>query len=59
MHSHAAIVPAELCVSTADETVFGRIAKLSSQPWKGLTTLHKEILSFILIIVSLEVFFVS
>jgi len=48
-----------LCVGTADETVFGRIAKLSSQPRKGLTTLQKEILRFILIIVSLVVFFVT
>lgn len=44
-----------LCVGTADETVFGRIAKLSSQPRTGLTTLQREILRFILIIISLVI----
>ena len=38
-------------VSTGDSTVFGRIAKLTSEPKKGLTTLEKEVLRFVLLIV--------
>ena len=44
-----------LCVSTADRTVFGRIAKLTNRPKEGSTTLQKEILRFVLIIVSFMV----
>jgi sodium/potassium-transporting ATPase subunit alpha len=40
-------------VATADNTVFGRIAKLTSEPKKGLTTLEKEVLSFVWIICSI------
>lgn len=40
-------------VATGDRTVFGRIAKLTSQPNTSLTTLQKEILRFVLIICSL------
>ncbi|RMZ88655.1 hypothetical protein DV736_g4107, partial [Chaetothyriales sp. CBS 134916] len=43
-------------VSTGDNTVFGHIAKLTSQPSTGRTTLQKEILFFVLIIVALMVF---
>ena len=43
-------------VDTGDRTVFGRIAKLTSTPKTGSTTLQKEILRFVLIIVSLMVF---
>ena len=43
---------------TGETTVFGRIAKLSSQPRKGLTTLQKEVLRFVLVIISLVVFIV-
>ncbi|RPA85928.1 membrane-associated ion-transporting ATPase [Ascobolus immersus RN42] len=46
-----------ICVATGDQTVFGRIAKLTSQPSSGLTDLQKEVLRFVLIIASL-VFFV-
>lgn len=38
-------------MSTGDSTVFGRIAKLSSEPKTGLTTLEKEVLRFVLLIV--------
>ncbi|PYI36884.1 Na/K ATPase alpha 1 subunit [Aspergillus indologenus CBS 114.80] len=40
-------------VSTGDSTVFGRIAKLTSEPKKGLTTLEKEILRFVSFIVAI------
>ena len=43
-------------VDTGDRTVFGRIAKLTNTPKVGSTTLQKEILRFVLIIVSLMVF---
>ncbi|KLO07342.1 sodium-potassium ATPase [Schizopora paradoxa] len=42
-------------VQTGDLTVFGRIAKLSSTPSTGLTTLQREILRVVLIIASLAV----
>lgn len=42
-----------LVVDTGDRTVFGRIAKLTSTPKKGLTPLQKEIYHFITIIVCL------
>lgn len=47
-----------IVVDTADRTVFGKIAKLSSAPRKGLTTLQSEIVRFVIIIVSLVVFVV-
>ncbi|RAL12873.1 cation-translocating P-type ATPase [Aspergillus homomorphus CBS 101889] len=40
-------------VSTGDSTVFGRIAKLTSEPKKGLTTLEKEVLRFVTFIVGI------
>ncbi|GIK00959.1 hypothetical protein Aspvir_004989 [Aspergillus viridinutans] len=40
-----------IVVSTGDVTVFGRIAKLTSEPKKGLTTLEKEVLRFVALIV--------
>ncbi|KAH4073607.1 hypothetical protein HBI81_060200 [Parastagonospora nodorum] len=39
-----------LCVATGDNTIFGRIAKLTSDPKTGMTPLQKEILRFVLII---------
>jgi sodium/potassium-transporting ATPase subunit alpha len=36
-----------MVVSTGDNTVFGRIAKLASEPKPGLTLLEKEILRFV------------
>jgi len=39
-----------ICVATADNTIFGRIAKLTSDPKTGMTPLQKEILRFVLII---------
>ena len=42
-------------VSTGDSTVFGRIARLTNTPKTGSTTLQKEILRFVIIIVSLMV----
>ena len=40
-------------VATGDRTVFGRIAKLTSEPKTGMSTLEKEILRFVIIIVSI------
>lgn len=40
-------------VATGDKTVFGRIAKLTNEPKTGMTTLEKEILRFVIIIVSI------
>ena len=45
-------------VATGDSTVFGQIAKLTSQPNTGMTTLQKEILRFVAIIVSLMLFMI-
>lgn len=39
-------------VATGDETVFGRIAKLTNEPKTGMTTLEREILYFVILIVS-------
>lgn len=44
-----------IVVSTGDRTIFGRIAKLTSTPSTARTPLQKEILRFVLIIVSLMV----
>lgn len=44
-----------IVVSTGDNTVFGHIAKLTSQPSTGRTPLQKEVLRFVLIIVSLMI----
>jgi sodium/potassium-transporting ATPase subunit alpha len=44
-----------IVVATGDKTVFGHIAKLTSQPNTGRTTLQKEVLRFVLIIVALMV----
>lgn len=40
-------------VATGNRTVFGRIAKLTNEPKKGMTTLEREILNFVLIICSI------
>ncbi|KAL8377456.1 hypothetical protein RB595_008237 [Gaeumannomyces hyphopodioides] len=40
-------------VATGDRTVFGRIAKLTSEPKKGMTTLEKEVANFVWIICSI------
>ncbi|KAL5119505.1 hypothetical protein ACEQ8H_002570 [Pleosporales sp. CAS-2024a] len=39
-----------VCVATGDSTIFGRIAKLTSDPKTATTPLQKEILRFVLII---------
>lgn len=39
-----------ICVATGDDTIFGRIARLTSDPKTGMTPLQKEILRFVLII---------
>ncbi|KAF2738493.1 calcium ATPase [Polyplosphaeria fusca] len=39
-----------VCVATGDNTIFGRIAKLTSEPKTGMTPLQKEIWRFVLII---------
>lgn len=44
-----------IIVATGDNTVFGRIAKLTNEPKTKLTTLEKEILYFVAIICSLMV----
>lgn len=45
-------------VATGDRTVFGRIAKLTNRPKTGLTTLQKDIYTFIAVICSLMVLFI-
>ena len=45
-------------VATGDDTVFGRIARLTSTPNTARTPLQKEILRFVFIIVSLVTFFI-
>lgn len=45
-----------VCILTGDNTVFGKIAKLSSKRKTGMTTLQKEILRFVLVIVSAVIF---
>lgn len=47
-----------IVVSTGDETVFGKIAKLSSKPDNTPTPLQREITRFVLIICSLALFFI-
>lgn len=37
-------------VATGNRTIFGRIATLTNEPKKGLTSLEKEVLHFVLII---------
>lgn len=45
-------------VATGDNTIFGRIAKLTNEPKKGLTTLEREVLHFVLIICSIMFFMI-
>ena len=40
-------------VATGDKTVFGRIAKLTNEPKAGMSTLEKEVLRFVILIVSI------
>src|SRR5277367_1985562 len=40
-----------VCILTGDNSVFGKIAKLSSKRKTGMTTLQKEILRFVLVII--------
>jgi sodium/potassium-transporting ATPase subunit alpha len=40
-------------VATGNQTVFGRIAKLTNEPKQGLTTLEREVLNFVLLICGL------
>lgn len=47
-----------IVVATGDQTVFGRMAKLTNQPSPGRTTLEKEIFRFIALIVSLMLFWI-
>ncbi|KAK1753292.1 hypothetical protein QBC47DRAFT_431753 [Echria macrotheca] len=42
-----------IVVATGNHTVFGRIAKLTNEPKKGLTTLEREVLNFVYVIVSI------
>ncbi|PSN58991.1 calcium ATPase [Corynespora cassiicola Philippines] len=46
-----------VCVATGDSTIFGRVAKLTSEPRTGKTPLQKEIFRFVLIL-STFMFFV-
>ncbi|RPA91486.1 P-type ATPase-like protein [Choiromyces venosus 120613-1] len=48
-----------VCVDIGDNTVFGRIAKLSNRPRKGLTNLQREILRFVIVVCSLVLLFVT
>ncbi|TFY54358.1 hypothetical protein EVG20_g9732, partial [Dentipellis fragilis] len=45
-----------LVIQTGDQTIFGKIAKLSSATSTHLTTLQREILRFVIIIASLATF---
>lgn len=45
-------------VSTGNRTVFGRIAKLTNEPKKGLTTLEREVFNFVMIICSIMFFMI-
>ena len=45
-------------VATGDNTIFGRIAKLTNEPKKGMTTLEKEVAHFVLIICSIMAFMI-
>lgn len=47
-----------IVVATGDNTVFGRIAKLTNKPKTGQTALQKEIFRFVLIIATLMIFMV-
>jgi len=40
-------------VATGGRTVFGRIAKLTNEPKKGLTPIEREVLNFVYIICSI------
>ncbi len=44
-----------IVIATGDSTVFGQIAKLSSEPKSGLSPLQKEIFRFVLLTVSIIV----
>jgi sodium/potassium-transporting ATPase subunit alpha len=44
-----------IVVSTGDDTVFGKIAKLTSEPKTELTTLEKEVLRFVIIIFTIMI----
>ncbi|KAK0654737.1 hypothetical protein B0T16DRAFT_395603 [Cercophora newfieldiana] len=46
-------------VATGNRTVFGRIAKLTNEPKKGLTTLEREVLNFVIIICSIMFFMIA
>lgn len=47
-----------IVVATGNKTVFGRIAKLTNEPKKGMTTLEREVLNFVWIICSIMVLMV-
>ena len=42
-----------MVVATGNKTIFGRIAKPTNEPNTGMTTLEREMLSFVIIIVSI------
>ncbi|KAK4645784.1 hypothetical protein QC761_204620 [Podospora bellae-mahoneyi] len=42
-------------VATGNKTVFGRIAKLTNEPKKGMTPLEREVLNFVYVICSIMV----
>lgn len=42
-----------IVVATGNQTVFGRISKLTNKPKTGLSTLEKEVLNFVYIICSI------
>jgi sodium/potassium-transporting ATPase subunit alpha len=45
-------------IATGDKTVFGRIAKLTSEPTTGFTPLEKEVFNFVIIIFSIMLFMI-
>lgn len=42
-----------IVVSTGDNTVFGKIAKMTNTPKSSLTPLEREILNFVIVICSI------
>ena len=47
-----------MVVATGDNTIFGKIAKLTNEPKKGMTTLEKEVHNFVMIICSIMIFMI-
>ena len=44
-----------IVIAIGDSTVFGQIARLTGEPKTGLTTIEKEVMRFVLLIVAIMV----